>query len=195
LTLLSGSSLLWSQQIPVSSTTKPISKYDYYDAFAPFFYSKDGTSTRSASGQPGFAYWQNRADYKLSATLNEVNNEIVGTSVIKYTNNSPDTMNFLWMYLDQNLFKQDSRGNAIIPVEGSRNGAQGQIFDGGHKIKSVKIVTTSKGIATEKEVKYLITDTRMQIFLPQELKSKGGSATIKIDFSFIIPTFHPSERY
>ncbi|HEY4627936.1 MAG TPA: M1 family metallopeptidase, partial [Flavobacterium sp.] len=187
LTLLLGSSLLWSQQIPVSATNKPISKYDYYDAFAPFFYSKDGTSTRSASGQPGFAYWQNRADYKLSVKLNEINNEIVGTSIIKYTNNSPDTMSFLWMYLDQNLFNQDSRGNAIIPIEGSRNGAQGQIFEGGHKIKSVKIVTTNKGIATEKEVKYTINDTRMQVFLPQELKSKGGIITIKIDFSFISP--------
>jgi hypothetical protein len=187
LTLLLGSSLIWSQQTHVSATAKPTSKYNYHDAFAPFFYSKDATNTRSASGQPGFAYWQNRADYKLSAKLNDVNNEIVGTSIVTYTNNSPDKMSFLWMYLDQNLFKDESRGNAIIPVEGSRNGAQGQIFDGGHKIKSVKIVSTSKGIVTEKEVKYIITDTRMQVFLPQELKSKGGIVTIKIDFSFISP--------
>ena len=178
---------LWSQQTPVSVTSKPISKYNYHDTFAPFFYSKDGTSTRSASGQPGFAYWQNRADYKLSATLNETNNEIVGTSIMTYTNNSPDKMSFLWMYLDQNLFKEGSRGNALIPIEGSRNGAQGQIFDGGHKIKSVKILTTSKGVVTEKEAKYTINDTRMQVFLPQELKSKGGMVTIKIDFSFISP--------
>ena len=178
---------LWSQQTPVAVTSKPISKYNYHDAFAPFFYSKDGTSTRSASGQPGFAYWQNRADYKLSATLNETSNEIVGTSIITYTNNSPDKMSFLWMYLDQNLFKGSSRGNALIPIEGSRNGAQGQIFDGGHKIKSVKILTTSKGVITEKEAKYTINDTRMQVFLPQELKSKGGMVTIKIDFSFISP--------
>jgi len=187
LTLLLGSSLLWSQQTQVSATAKPTSKYNYHDAFAPFFYSKDATNTRSASGQPGFAYWQNRADYKLSAKLNDANNEIVGSSIVTYTNNSPDKMSFLWMYLDQNLFKNDSRGNAIIPVEGSRNGAQGQVFDGGHKIKSVKILSTSKGIATEKEVKYIINDTRMQVFLPQELKSKGGIVTIKINFSFISP--------
>ena len=186
-TLLFGISTLWSQQIPVSATTKPISKYDYHDAFAPFFYTKDGSNTRSASGQPGFAYWQNRADYKLSAKLNETNNEIVGSSTITYTNNSPDSMSFLWMYLDQNLFKENSRGNAIVPINGSRNGAQGQIFDGGHKIKSVKIVSTIKGISNEKEVKYTINDTRMQVFLPQELKSKGGIVTIKIDFSFISP--------
>lgn len=187
LTFLLGISSLWSQQVPISSTKKTISNYDYHEAFAPFFYSKDGTNTRSASGQPGFEYWQNKADYKLSAKLNETNSEITGTGIITYTNNSPDKMSFLWMSLDQNLFKEDSRGNAVIPTTGSRNGAQGEIFDGGHKIKSVKIVTTVKGVSTEKEAKYLINDTRVQVFLPQELKSRGGVVTIKIDFSFISP--------
>jgi hypothetical protein len=187
LAFLLAISNVWSQQSATSSKSKQISKYDYYDAFGPFFYTKNGTSTRSAIGQPGFDYWQNRADYQLSAKLNDVNNEISGTSIITYTNNSPDKMSFLWMYLDQNLFKDDSRGNAIIPITGSRNGAQGQVFDGGQKVKSVKIVTKNKGISTEKDVKYTISDTRMQVFLTQELKSKGGVVTIKIDYSFISP--------
>jgi hypothetical protein len=53
-------------------------------------------------------------------------------------------MSFIWMNLDQNLFK--SRGNAVVPLTGSRNGAQGEDFDGGHKIKSVKIVSSSRKI-------------------------------------------------
>jgi hypothetical protein len=187
LVFLFGISTLWSQQNPVSNPTKQNSNYDYQETFASFFYSKEGTNTRSTSGQPGFEYWQNKADYKLSAKLNETNNEIIGTATITYTNNSPDKMSFLWMYLDQNLFREGSRGNAVIPITGSRNGAQGEVFDGGHKIKSVKIITTIKGITTEKEAKYLINDTRMQVFLPQELKSRGGMVTVKIDFSFISP--------
>jgi len=187
LVLLLGIHSIWSQQIPVSATTKQISKYDYQETFGPFFYSNDGTNTRSTSGQPGVEYWQNRADYQLTAKLNEVNNEITGTAIISYTNNSPDKMSFLWMNLDQNLFKSDSRANAIIPLSGSRNGAQGQIFDGGFKIKSVKIVQDSKGKSVENDVKFLINDTRMQVFLPQELKSKGGKVKIKVDFSFISP--------
>ena len=183
LALLFVISNIWSQE----NSTKQVSKYNYQETFAPFFYTKNGTNTRSASGQPGFEYWQNRADYQLSAKLDEANNEISGTSIISYTNNSPDKMSFLWMNLDQNLFKDDSRGNAVIPLTGSRNGAQGQIFDGGFKIKSVKILVSNKGVSTEKEVKYLITDTRMQVFLPQELNSKGGNIKIKIDFSFIVP--------
>lgn len=178
---------LWSQENSNFTLTKPVSNYDYQETFAPLFYTKNGTNTRSASGQPGFEYWQNKADYQLTAKLDEPKNEISGTDIVSYTNNSPDKMKFLWMYLDQNLFKDDSRGNAVVPVEGSRNGAQGQIFDGGFTIKSVKIVSSIKGVSTEKEVKFLITDTRMQVFLPQELNSKGGNVKIKIDFSFIVP--------
>jgi hypothetical protein len=111
-------------------------------------------------------YWQNRADY-VPAKLNAQNNEIVGTDIITYTNNSPDTMSFIWMNLDQNLFKSDSRGNAVVPLTGSRNGAQGG------QIKSVKIVSSSKGKSTEVDAKFIITDTRMQVFLPQGLKAKG----------------------
>jgi hypothetical protein len=185
----------WAQQIPAAPTvstntstvTKPISNYNYNDAFASFFYTKNGTPTRSASGQPGAEYWQNRADYVLTAKLNDKTNEILGSDLVTYTNNSPDAMDFVWMYLDQNLFKNDSRGSAIVPIKGSRNGAQGQIFDGGNKIKSVKVIMTNNGKVTESVAKYTITDTRMQVFLPQELKAKGGAVKIKIDFSFIAP--------
>ena len=170
-----------------TSVIKPTSNYNYHDAFAPFFYTKNGTATRSASGQPGAEYWQNRADYKLTAVLNEKTNEIVGTDVITYTNNSTDTMSFLWINLDQNLFRSDSRGEAIVPITGSRNGRQGQIFDGGHKIKSVKIIKIDNRKIADVEAKYIISDTRMQLFLPEELKSKGGKVEFKIEFSYISP--------
>jgi hypothetical protein len=91
------------------------------------------------------------------------------------------------MNVDQNLFKTGSRGNAVVPLTGSRNGAQGEIFEGGHKIKSVKIVSTLKGKSTESDAKFLITDTRMQVFLPEQLKAKGGIVKVKIDFSYISP--------
>ncbi|WP_281310052.1 M1 family metallopeptidase [Flavobacterium flavigenum] len=180
-----------AQQAPVTAGN-PVNNYNYHDAFAPHFYTKNGTPTRSANGQPGVEYWQNRADYQITAKLNATTNEIVGTDEITYTNNSPDKLSFVWLNLDQNLFKNDSRGNAVVPLKGSRNGAQGQIFDGGNKIKSVKVTLGGKK-KTEAEAKYIITDTRMQIFLPQELASKGGSVKIKIEFSFIAP-FEGSDR-
>ncbi|MFA9190730.1 M1 family metallopeptidase [Flavobacterium sp. FZUC8N2.13] len=180
--ILFGALSLQAQETSVLKTN-----YDYHDAFAPFFYTQNGTATRSASGQPGAEYWQNRADYKLTVSLNEQTNEITGTDIITYTNNSTDAMSFLWLNLEQNLFKSDSRGEAIVPITGSRNGARGQIFDGGYKIKSVKIIKIDNKKINDVEAKFLVSDTRMQLFLPEELKSKGGKIEFKIEYSYICP--------
>lgn len=109
--------------ISVLAQEKP--KYDYQEAFKPFFYQNNGTETRSASGKPGHNYWQNRADYNLDISLNDQTNELIGTSEITYTNNSFDELEFLWLQLDQNLFKKDSRGSALVPLAGSRYGESG----------------------------------------------------------------------
>ena len=182
-------SFSFSSAIAQDAPAKAVSNYNYHDAFAPGFYTKNATETRSASGQPGPKYWQNRADYQLTANLNDATNTISGSEVLTYTNNSPDKLSFLWMYLDQNLFKKDSRGNAVIPIKGSRNGANGEVFDGGQTIKSVKIVTTVNGKSVEKEAKFTIVDTRMQVELPQELKANGASVKLKIDFTFVSPLY------
>ena len=186
--LFFGTGVVNAQQAPVTET-KSVSNYNYHDAFAPNFYTKNGTATRSASGQPGEKYWQNRADYQLTANLNDKTSEIIGSETLTYTNNSPDKLSFLWMNVDQNLFKTDSRGNAVIPVNGSRNGARGEKFDGGHKIKTVKIVSVIGGKSVEKEAKFEINDTRMKIILPQDLNANGASLKLKIDFSYISPKY------
>ena len=168
-------------------------KYDYTEAFKPFFYPQTGTETRSASGQPGHKYWQNSADYQLNVSLNDVSNELTGSAEITYTNNSPDQLSFLWLQLDQNLCAKDSRGNAVIPLSGSRNGAKGENFDGGYKIKSVKVISTLNEKSIAQEAKFTIIDTRMQVDLPQELKANGASVKLKIEYSFISP-FYGSDR-
>ena len=75
-----------AQDIPAELDASK-TKYDYHELFAPFFYTKNGTEYRAASGEPGPKYWQNRADYQLSATLNDKTDEITGTEVLTYTNN------------------------------------------------------------------------------------------------------------
>ena len=180
------------------------SVYDYNAAFSHGFYSNNGSQTRSASGKPGYAYWQNSADYTIKVHLDDDAKKITGSETITYTNNSPDELDFLWVQMDQNLFKKDSRGNAIIPLSGSRNGAKGQDFDGGYDISKVTIGyeknTMSKGSSknkrnnrkkqiTEVNVEYEISDTRMKIKLPKPLAAKGGTVKINIDFSFISPDY------
>jgi hypothetical protein len=71
----------FGQQTPAATAVAPVSNYNYHDAFAPFFYTKNGTSTRSASGQPGAEYWQNRADYVLTAKLNEAKMKLLGLTL------------------------------------------------------------------------------------------------------------------
>ena len=173
----------FAQQQPTAATTPATTdtKYNYRDAFAPFFYSKNGNEYRAADGQPGPKYWQNHADYQIAASLNDQTNEITGSETVTYTNNSPQKLGFLWMQVEQNLFKADSRGTAIVPLTGSRNWGRGQQFDAGDKIKSVK----ADGV----DVKYLITDTRMQVFLPKELEANGAKVKIQIEWSFIAPDY------
>lgn len=173
----------------VNQSGATVNNYNYNDAFSPLFYTKNGNDYRSSGGQPGPKYWQNRADYKLFVRLNDQTNEISGTEIITYTNNSPDKLGFIWMQLDQNLFKSDSRGNAIIPPTGSRNGAHGQQFDGGYTIKSVKLISVEKGKTIELSVEFLIQDTRMQIYLPSAISAGGGQLKLKIEYSFISPDY------
>jgi len=155
--------------------------YDYITAFSPSFYTYNGNEYRSASGKPGPKYWQNRADYQLAVTLDDQKNEIRGKEKLLYTNNSPDNLDFLWIQLDQNMFKKDSRGNAIIPVQGSRYGADAKQFDGGFRIHSVQV--------DGKDVEYHINDTRMQVFLAEALPGKGGELELSVDYSYIIPEY------
>lgn len=177
-----------TNSIAFAQQSTNVGGYSYTEAFAPFFYQNNGNQYRSASGQPGEAYWQNRADYKLTVRLNPDENKTTATEILTYTNNSPDELSFIWMNLDQNLFKDDSRGNAIIPPSGSRNGSRGQKFNGGHQLSMVKLLSIN-GKQVSADLKYIINDTRMQLFLPENLKAGGATLKLQIDFSFISPEY------
>ncbi len=84
--------------------------YDQHEAFAPLFYPAFGDQVRTAAGTPGGEYWQNAADYRIQATLDDKTHQLSGTVQITYKNNSPESLPFLWLQLDQNIYKSDSRG-------------------------------------------------------------------------------------
>ncbi len=89
---------------------------------------------RRADGAPGSEYWQQRVDYTIRVTLDTSAKRISGTESIRYTNNSPDTLRFVWMQLDQNLFRPGSTGSLLFASE-SRFGGAG--FEGGFEIEQV----------------------------------------------------------
>ncbi len=160
-----------------------VTKYDPHSLFSPLFYTNGESITRSATGEPNVGYWQNRADYQITASLNDVTHEIAGSVTITYKNNSPLPLSFLWLQVEQNLFNKESRGQARMPVDSrSRYGDSKSGFNGGDKITSIKF---DDGTTAN----YFITDTRMQIRLPKILKANGDVVKIKIDFAFTLPEY------
>jgi hypothetical protein len=160
-----------------------ISKYDPHETFDPNFASQPGTIYRSGSGEPGPAYWQNTADYKLSTELDDTANTLTTHEIISYKNNSPNSLPYLWLQLDQNLFRKDSRATATDPVGGTRFGPRQ--FTQGFVLKSVRISLHGK----TSEARYIVSDTRMQITLPDAMKPKGDEVDITLEYSFEIPAY------
>lgn len=138
-----------------------------------------GNVYRTASGAPGPEYWQNSADYVIEAELDDKQNTLKGKLTLTYHNNSPQDLNFIWMYVEQNRFTEDSRGTLTSPTNYNRYDGD---TDGGITITNLSAKTT--GAAS---TKHLISDTRMQVFFAEPLKAKGGKATVSMDFEFKIP--------
>ncbi|MFN8243372.1 MAG: M1 family metallopeptidase [Ferruginibacter sp.] len=176
--------LSFSTVLAQPAETRVETRYNPHALFSPFFYPTGSTLTRAASGEPNTAYWQNRADYLIEASLNEVTHEITGTVTITYKNNSPHQLPFLWLQLDQNLFNKDSRGQARMPVDSrSRYGDSRSSFNGGYRIKSVSY----PGSGTQAD--FLVTDTRMQVRLPRPMNANGDVLKIRIEYSFVLPEY------
>lgn len=164
--------------------SKPVSKYDPHMLFSPLFYPAGGTISRAATGEPNIGYWQNKADYQINVTLDDTKNQVSGSVIITYKNNSPHALPFLWLQLDQNLFDKNSRGAALLPVDGlSRSGDSKSSFMGGFKIISVKL------LADNSKADYIINDTRMQIRLPKPVKPGGDVIRFQLDYSFVLPGY------
>lgn len=178
--LLSGCLMVLVLQ--AAAQTNPV--YDQHEAFAPFFYPSNGDEIRAADGTPGPKYWQNKADYKIEAVLDDVQHSVKGSVQITYTNNSPQSLSFLWLQLDQNIYSLQSRGVATTAITGGRWANRNE-FDGGYTIKSVSLIENGKAT----NVPYDIVDTRMKVRLPKAVKSNGGNTQLKVTYEFIIPEY------
>ena len=143
-------------------------------------------SNRLASGAPGPNYWQQRADYHIKVILDDKNQRLIGSETINYQNNSPHTLNYLWVQLDQNRFDPNSEELLIQEAPGldgmSFNRLKSQLyrqsFKGGHQIKKV---TNSKG----EKIKFSIIGTMMRIDLKKSLTPKSNYV-FNIDWEYNI---------
>ncbi|NQZ79636.1 MAG: M1 family metallopeptidase [Colwellia sp.] len=138
---------------------------------------------RTASGAPGHQYWQQQVNYKINITLDDKTQILTGDEVITYQNNSPDTLRYLWLQLDQNRMKRGSDYKTTrtapkkkVTYKGLRNAIATPEFDGGNKI--LKVTNGSN-----KALDYTISGTMMRVDLPTPLKS-GTSTKLKIEWSY-----------
>ncbi len=163
------------------SKTSPSDKFRQLEEILP-----TPNEYRTASGAPGHKYWQQRADYVISAELDDEKQRITGTETVTYINNSPDSLNYLWMQLDQNLFAKDSdayrtqtsQGLDRVPLELLDSLLTRPDFDGGYKIGGVK---DAKG----QPLAHTVVKTMMRIDLKTPLAA-GQSITFSVDWSYNI---------
>ena len=152
------------------------------------------TLLREGSGQPGPRYWQQRADYVIRAALDTAAHTITGRETIRYTNNSPDTLRYLWLQVDQNIYRTDSRGAAINPTDARFAGAG---FVGGYTIESFGEVLagprTARGPTTRVEPLHTtVNGTMLRAELDRPL-APGRTITLDVAYHFQVPE-HGSDR-
>jgi peptidase M1-like protein len=170
-----------------------------------------GNEIRRPNGSPGPKYWQQRVDYQIRATLDTSAKRLTGSEIIQYSNNSPDTLGFLWLQLDQNLFRTGSTGSLLFASE-SRFGGAG--FSGGFEIDSILQCSTPQEPAAGAQparrkrrakapakaqprcgsspLKTRVDDTMMYLELASPLPP-GGKTILELTYGFNIPE-HGADR-
>jgi peptidase M1-like protein len=169
--------LLLASSAGIAAQTPSTSNYDPLQTFAPYVYPQPVNAYRSGNGMPGPLFWQNRADYQIKATLDPDTRKLTGEEIITYTNRSPDDLDVLWLQVEQNRYRKDARGafaDEAFPTE----------FTDGEHIASVTVEGTG---GTLQKAEWVISDTRMQVRLPQPLKAHDGKLRLHISYSYTVP--------
>jgi hypothetical protein len=139
---------------------------------------------RTGSGRPGSRYWQQRADYRIQATLDPESHELRGKETIHYVNRSPDALPYLWLFVEQNICGPTSVTEKLdqppLVFLGSIFDFSCKGFAGGLELESVRV-----GL---KDVKPSVYGTTMRIDLDRPL-APGAFVDLSIAWHFIVPDY------
>jgi hypothetical protein len=176
------------QQLPPLRPSSPVGDTSI---FAPLVLPT-ANLIRAGSGAPGARYWQNHADYDITASLDTATKTLRGQLTLRYTNNSPDTLRYIWMQTEQNAFKSNSLNSYIFPADsrfGAKNFEGGDVLDHLDQLLAGPVKTTlprrAKLVARDNE-----TMTRVDLAEPL---APGKTATLDIGWHFLIPE-HGADR-
>lgn len=142
---------------------------------------------RTASGAPGPKYWQQRADYDMSVTVDEAKNILKGTETITYYNNSPTPLSYLWMQIDENFHHPNSDNNhsGTSTMQSRMSDAQLYNLEPWRKLEGYGINITKVADANSRSLPYIINQTMMRIDLPNTLQP-GQSFIFSVDWNYKI---------
>ena len=164
--------LAWSQNIPEQKSTKESERNDTNKFSQMYDILATPNMFRTASGAPGPAYYQQQADYKIDIELDDKNSKLSGSETITYYNNSPDTLEYLWVQLDQNQAAKNSQSplaenQRTEEVFTPNNFANKFLKQGLERGFTIEYIKDSKG----NELPYTINQTMMRIDLPTPMES------------------------
>src|SRR4051794_15302845 len=173
---LSGS---MTAQAPAGRDTMPVPPSAFRQLALPA-----ANEYRTGSGHPGPRYWQQRADYRIAATLDTARQLIQGKETIHYSNNSPDALSYLWLFLEQNICAPASVTRQLdqppLTFLGSTFDFSCKDFMGG--------VTLERVSAGGKTLHPVVYGTTMRVDLPRPLPA-GGALDLEIAWSFPVPPY------
>ena len=155
--------------------------------FAPLSLPDPVNVYRSSNGAPGPGYWQNEADYELHTALDTKAKQLTTTETITYTNNSPDTLTSLWVQLDQNIYRKDSR--ARLASGGAQRRRKPATEEDTFAYNTEGFVLDSVAVEMGKDSskpKTLVNDTRLQIQLETPLRPKSV-LKVHVQYHYTIP--------
>ena len=170
-TILSTAAGVWAcastHATPATETQASLPPVSDTSIFAPIAQPPAPSDIRLANGAPGPKYWQNRADYQLKATLDTATGSVQGSMVLRYTNNSPNTLDFIWIQTEQNAYRD---------LKGSAAQSYGDMID--------QFTEMVNGTPTPVQLEDHKTVTK--VTLPAPLKP-GSTTTFQATWHFIVP--------
>jgi hypothetical protein len=182
-TLLFCSAFAFGQNIQNNPTSNHGNKFEQLGTILP-----TANIYRTGSGAPGQGYWQNRADYDITAFLDEDKRNLRGSETITYYNNSPDDLEYIWLQLDENE-------HSSLKDAGYDDGTKLPKMITTDRLKTTELPVKDNGYGVNLEkvrddsglpLQFVVNKTMMRIDLPKVLK-KGEKFTFKIDWNYKFP--------
>jgi hypothetical protein len=142
---------------------------------------------RTASGAPGHRYWQQKVDYKIKVSLDDAKQKATATETITYTNNSPDTLKYLWLNLDQNqLVKGSDPINARVNDGDARESFASMKLTLAYDKSTNGLMVTSVTDQSGRAIKHAFAGTMMRVDLPTPLKP-GETTVFNVAWTMDVP--------